>query len=40
MDNILSFYDYLISNLYGVIYSSENVEKKYEITNIVKGDNL
>ena len=40
MDNIISYYEYVISNLYDIIYSSETIEKKYEITNIVKGDDL
>lgn len=40
MDNILSYYSYVISNLYDIIYSYENVEKNCEITNMVKGDDL
>jgi hypothetical protein len=40
MDNILSYCEYVISNLYDIIYSHESIEKKCEITNIVKGDDL
>ena len=40
MDQILSYCNYFVYNVYNIVYYPENKEKQYEITKVVEGDDL